>query len=146
MKRKYIKGVVECEGTCGRMLRSSKMPKEKHPGTVKRYSGGFCQVCWEARGEELKTVKEPLPAIRPCAACGHPTRDQKTLAGQAPGTRRRIGDLCRTCDGKGVTVPTEETVAAAQALTGFLAARRKRAEVAARRAAAVQALSRRVAS
>lgn len=138
MKRTYIKGIVECEGTCGRMLRSSKMPKELHPGTVKRYSGGFCELCWTARGEVLKTTSEPRPQIRPCAACQHPTRGIHMRAGDAPGTRQRIGDLCRRCDGQGKAVPAPEAVAAAQALEGFLAARRRRIEQAARRAAAQQ--------
>jgi hypothetical protein len=101
-KRQYIKGVTKCDGFCGRMLRPNNMTPEQQPGTVKRYSGNMCKYC------HRRTLPEPVKGegkvIRPCAECGHPTRPQKIKADTFPGTRVRVGELCRNCDSACVTV------------------------------------------
>lgn len=36
-----------CEGTCGRMTRSSKAFKADHPDTVVRRTVSHCNTCWQ---------------------------------------------------------------------------------------------------
>jgi hypothetical protein len=101
-KRKYIKGVTMCDGICGRWLRPNSLPLEQYPGTVRRHSGNMCKYC------HRRTLPEPVKGegkvIRPCEECGHPTRPGKIKADAFPGTRLRVGELCRNCDSACVTV------------------------------------------
>lgn len=42
-----------CQGTCGRMTRTTKMRAKDHSGTVSRCNGTHCGKCWD---EHLETV------------------------------------------------------------------------------------------
>lgn len=101
-KRQYIKGVTMCEGSCGRLLRPNNLTPADCPGTVKRHANNMCKYC------HRRTLPEPVrgeqKVIRPCVECGHSTRPQKIKAAAFPGTRLRVGELCRNCDSACATV------------------------------------------
>jgi hypothetical protein len=66
--------------------------------------------------------------VRPCAACGRPTRPSRALITDYPGTAGRYGNRCITCYRNNVQEiidphAIENTVAG---LERFLAARRER--------------------
>ena len=104
-KRRYVKGLMQCAGICGRTLRPSYLRAEEAPGTVQRHARGLCKYCF--RREDPTPVKGEGKMVRPCTQCGHPTRSQKAKAAAFPGTRLRIGELCRNCDSACVTVSEE---------------------------------------
>jgi NMD protein affecting ribosome stability and mRNA decay len=101
-KRQYIKGVTPCAGMCGRQLRPSYLRLDEMPGTVRRHAQGMCKYCH--RRTEPMPVKGEGKVVRPCTACGFKTRPGKVKAADFPGTRIRVGELCRNCDSACVTV------------------------------------------
>jgi len=124
MKRTYAQGITTCAGTCNRPTRSSHHTLEQHPGTVARYAAGMCHTCYKNSG--TKAGKPARPKVARCLNCDHLTRAQGITKAQAPGTRQRVGDLCRQCDSAGTFVPPEEVRGAAESLAAYLRARRAR--------------------
>lgn len=124
MKRIYTQGAAPCAGTCGRMLRSTKTTKEEFPGTVRRYRDGMCESCCKTLSISQDRIKQG--AIRACKNCQHPTRPQTMKSSDAPGTRKRVGDLCRNCDSACEWVAPEVVDAAVESLEAYIRARRAR--------------------
>lgn len=56
--------IRKCEGTCGRMTRSTKFSKEKYPDTVTRVTATHCQACHRALVNEGKVEVIPREAAR----------------------------------------------------------------------------------
>jgi len=104
-KRVYIKGLTRCEGHCGRYLRPSNTTATDHPGTVKRHAMGRCKLCY--RRLDPTPVRGQEPLVLPCTNCGHPTRPPRASITECPGTKIRVGDLCRTCDSACESVPLD---------------------------------------
>ncbi|MDQ1053197.1 hypothetical protein QE394_001125 [Arthrobacter sp. SORGH_AS 212] len=120
MTRTYNPGTTQCEGSCGRQLRSSRKTLAEYPGTVVRHSGNKCQRCFNAQN------KSQAELVRPCKNCDHPTRPQSLSSIQAPGTLKRIGDLCQRCANGCAWVPPEQVDAAVRSLDWYMARRRER--------------------
>lgn len=121
--RTYNVGVTKCAGTCGRMLRSSRTTREDFPGTVSRHAHNMCRKC--CAQADIK-AKEQEAAIRPCKNCDHPTRPQRMRSHDAPGTLKRIGDLCQRCDTHIVWVAPQEVTATVESLDAYIRSRRSR--------------------
>lgn len=121
--RTYQTGTSECEGDCGRRLRSSRKTAKEYPGTVTRYSNNMCQKCFTLHGAPKATVVRTQ--IRPCKNCDHPTRPQALTSKDAPGTLKRIGELCQRCHTHCEFVPME-VGAVSESLEAYLRARRAR--------------------
>lgn len=83
----------------------------------------MCQRCFTIHGAPAAGVTQVK--IRPCKNCDHPTRPQGLTAKDAPGTLKRIGELCQRCHNSCELVPVE-TGKAAESLEAFLRARRRR--------------------
>lgn len=123
MKRTYNPGVTDCAGTCGRKLRSSRLTLKEAPGTVCRHANNMCQRCNAIAGNK---ARQQEAAIRPCKNCEHLTRPHSMRSQDAPGTLKRIGDLCQRCDAHIVWVTPEQVTAAVQSLDAYIQSRRSR--------------------
>ena len=138
----YRKGAVKCAADdCDRMTRSAHASKADYPGTFVRKGRGLCpkhyvRVIDQERGQRTE-LRYP---ILPCTGCEHPTRSTVDKAVLAPGTRRRISrGRCTECVKAGrEAVPAEKVEAVRSELDAFLAARKLRAEAAARRQGAAR--------
>ena len=111
-----------CPGQCGKMVRPQRGNVADFPGTVKRYTGGYCRQC----NPGTAVVVDTRPDIRPCIHCGTPTRPTRISAAEAPGARIRVGDLCRVCDNACATVDPSQEALVAHELDLFFRARRRR--------------------
>ena len=122
-KGNYIHGSSICKGDCKRPLRPERASLDEYPGTVKRVARGMCKSCWR----QLKKDPIPrLPKIHPCANCGVLTRPVRTSEKQHPGTTRRVGELCRSCDSAGGVVDNDRLRYVAGELEAFNQWRRNR--------------------
>lgn len=72
-------GLQPCTGSCGRMTRNSRMPKEKFPGITVRTKGGMCWMCRREADPEYvaarlekdrvrRAAKRPAPSTIPAAS------------------------------------------------------------------------------
>lgn len=143
---KYTLGEAPCK-SCQRMTRSKHMTKAEHPGTVVRMGRGMCNRCYEqVMAEERQELTELKYPILKCSVdgCEAMTRSPKDNAALAPGTRRRVSHgRCTECyKTSHAQVPAEAFAKAQSELDAFLAARRRRAEMARRRQDAAQAFRR----
>lgn len=123
-KRTYEKGLVLCAGNCNRYLRPAYQTLEDAPGTVRRHAQGMCKYCH--RRTDSKPVQRDREITRPCKACGLMTRSGGVRAADYPGTRLRIGDLCRSCDSACESVPADRLRYLEAEVEYFIRARRSR--------------------
>jgi len=117
-----IRDVVECAGSCRRMLRPNGELEDKWPGTVAYYARAMCQRCHRT------TERPKLPPIRDCERCGHSTRPKTMKYADAPGTKVRNGQLCDPCSNAGTHVTPERARYVAGELVAYLRSRGRQLE------------------
>lgn len=94
--------------TCDRPTRPGGSTAEQHPGTLLRANATQCHTCATTGGPPQPRAPRPprppreappqRPVIRPCTACGRPTRPSTLSIEDHPGTVvRTTADLCARC-------------------------------------------------